>query len=138
MSKEELRLATKLIEASTKKRFDIERYADTYNTKMRELIAAKVEGKEIVGPPEREEPPVINLMDALKQSLARVKEPKKTAAPRTSKPAAKRNAAGGAPRRAHSGDPLPFGATGYARAGRIAICRSYLQTSSTISASRAR
>ncbi|HTM54585.1 MAG TPA: Ku protein [Pirellulales bacterium] len=82
VSKEELRLATKLIEASTRKRFDIERYKDTYNTKMRELIAAKVEGKEIVGPPEREEPPVINLMDALRQSLERVQEPKKASAPR--------------------------------------------------------
>jgi DNA end-binding protein Ku len=43
-------------------------YHDTYTEQFKELIEAKVEGREVVAPPE-EEVPVINLMDALRRSL---------------------------------------------------------------------
>ena len=48
-------------------------YKDRYVEELRTLIEAKVEGKEIVAPPEREAPHVINLMDALKKSVAAAK-----------------------------------------------------------------
>jgi len=42
--------------------------------KLAELVQAKVEGKELVSPPPADEPKVINLMDALKKSLAKAKQ----------------------------------------------------------------
>ncbi len=68
--KEELRLATKLIESSTRKKFDLSRYHDQYTDRVQQLIDANVEGKEIVKAPREEESPVINLMDALRKSVA--------------------------------------------------------------------
>jgi non-homologous end joining protein Ku len=47
---------------------------------VRELVEAKLEGKEIVAASE-EEVPVINLMDALRQSVARTKRSGGKAAP---------------------------------------------------------
>jgi DNA end-binding protein Ku len=69
VSKAELALAKKLIEASTSKNFDIGRYVDDYEDKLKRLIEAKVEGREIVGPQAEEQAPVINLMDALRKSV---------------------------------------------------------------------
>jgi DNA end-binding protein Ku len=69
-TKEEVRLAAKLIEASTRPKFDLGHYHDEYANKVRALIDAKVAGQEIVAPPAEEEAPVINLMDALRKSVA--------------------------------------------------------------------
>jgi DNA end-binding protein Ku len=81
VTKEELRLANKLIESSTRDKFDLAEYQDQYTLRVKELIEAKVAGKEIVAPPSDEEPPVINLMDALRKSVAQAKgRPKKPAA----------------------------------------------------------
>ncbi len=89
--KEELRLATKLIESSTRKKFDLAQYHDQYTQRVQQLIAAKVEGKEIVKAPRDEESPVINLMDALRKSVAQTQgRGKKTAALSRATPAAKR------------------------------------------------
>lgn len=74
VSAEERRLAESLIEASTAESFDIGKYKDDYNDKLHTLIQAKVKGKKIVAPPKAEEPAVINLMDALRQSLNRVQK----------------------------------------------------------------
>lgn len=71
VNKEEVRLASKLIEASTRDKFDLGSYRDDYADEMRELIEAKVAGRELVGEPQEEEAPVINLMDALRKSVAR-------------------------------------------------------------------
>src|SRR5262249_8071796 len=69
-SKQETELVNTLIRASTAKKFDLSKYKDTYREKLAKLIEAKVEGKEIITPPQEEEAPqVINLMDALKKSL---------------------------------------------------------------------
>jgi DNA end-binding protein Ku len=82
---EELKLAEALIEASTAKRFDLGQFKDDYTEKMRELIEKKVAGEQIVAPPAEQPAQIINLMDALKQSLAKVqstdeaKPPKKVA-----------------------------------------------------------
>jgi DNA end-binding protein Ku len=74
VTKEELRLAETLIEASSSDELDFSRYHDTYTQKLTELIEAKVEGKEIVAPPVEEETRVINLVDALRRSVAKAKE----------------------------------------------------------------
>lgn len=71
VSKEELKLATTLIEASTAKKFDMSRYEDEYTAKLKELIESKAaEEPEVSGGAEKE-PPLINLMDALRRSVAK-------------------------------------------------------------------
>ena len=82
VSPDEMKLAKTLTEAMTVKDFDLSQYKDDYTEKLTQLIQAKVEGKEIVAPPAEEEPQVINLMDALKQSLEQAKK----AAPAGAKP----------------------------------------------------
>jgi DNA end-binding protein Ku len=67
---QELKLARQLIEASTTKKFDFAAYEDRYNDRLKEMIDAKIAGKEVIAPPQTdEEVPVINLMDALRKSV---------------------------------------------------------------------
>lgn len=68
----ELALAQTLIGASTLQEFDLEKYKDAYVENLTKLIKLKVEGKEIVRAPDPEEPKILNLMDALKKSVAAV------------------------------------------------------------------
>ena len=66
----ELGLATRLIEELSKDKFQPERYKDEYYDRVMEQINRKVEGKEITAVmPETHKAQVIDLMDALKQSL---------------------------------------------------------------------
>ncbi len=68
----ELELAVKLIEGLANLDFAPEQYQDEYRNRVLDLVKQKVEGKEITttaAPAERHQ--VIDLMDALKQSLAR-------------------------------------------------------------------
>jgi len=81
---EELKLAKMLIDASTPKKFDFAKYQDTYTTKLTQLIEAKVAGQEIVAPPVHEQAQIINLMDALKQSVAKAQQ--ETPAEKEAKP----------------------------------------------------
>lgn len=69
-SPEELNLVKTLINASTVKKFDFSKYKDNYTENLQKLIEAKVQGKEIVAAPAAEEKQVINLMEALRQSVA--------------------------------------------------------------------
>ncbi len=68
----ELALAQQLIDGLSTEEFEPERYADEYRQRVLELIGGKVEGKEIVsaGPPVQRAQ-VIDLMEALKESLAK-------------------------------------------------------------------
>lgn len=66
-----VQLAETLVKSWTTKRFDIDDYENRYRAKVKELIDAKVEGREIVAPEPEEQPEVLNLMDALKKSLAK-------------------------------------------------------------------
>ncbi len=72
-SAQELKLTKQLMEGLHEKKFDISKYSDQYTHKLTELIQAKVEGKELVTPEAKDEPQVINLMEALKASIERVK-----------------------------------------------------------------
>ena len=59
-----------LIGASKIDDFDLGSYSDQYVTKLKKLIEMKVEGQEVVQAPDHEEPKILNLMDALKKSVA--------------------------------------------------------------------
>jgi DNA end-binding protein Ku len=71
-TKAELALASTLIEASTLKDFDFQGYKDAYVENLTKLIRLKIEGQEIVRAPDVEEPKILNLMEALKKSVAEV------------------------------------------------------------------
>ncbi len=70
LSAEELSLTKTLIEASRVKDFDFGKYRDEYVARLMTLIEKKVAGQEIVQAKDPEEPKIINLMDALKRSVA--------------------------------------------------------------------
>jgi DNA end-binding protein Ku len=75
VSAEERRLAETLVETATAKKFDIDRYKDEYTSNLMKLLDAKAKGKKIVAERRKdEEPAVINLMDALRQSLDRAQK----------------------------------------------------------------
>jgi DNA end-binding protein Ku len=67
---EEIALTNTLITASKLAAFDLDSYQDQYVTKLKRLIALKVDGKDVVQAPDHEEPKILNLMDALKKSVA--------------------------------------------------------------------
>jgi DNA end-binding protein Ku len=66
-----VQLAQTLIRTWSAKDFDFRDYDDPYRERVQALIDAKIAGRDIEQPPEEEEPEIHNLMDALKQSLAR-------------------------------------------------------------------
>jgi DNA end-binding protein Ku len=67
---QELALAAQLIDSITQP-FDPKQFQDQYRNAVLDVIKAKVEGKEVVEPPQVETGKVINLMEALKSSLER-------------------------------------------------------------------
>jgi DNA end-binding protein Ku len=87
VKKQELDLAIKIIEQASTEEFQPDKYKDNVRDRMQEQIERKVEGKQIVEEPE-EAPKarVLDLMQALKQSLE---------APAAEKPAAKRRKVAG-------------------------------------------
>ena len=102
----ELELAVKLLGELANEAFEPERYTDEYRQRVLDLVRTKVEGKEVVAAaPRAERGHVIDLMEALKTSLAeRAASPKKPPAKMVSKrpeppppPARPRSASG--PRR---------------------------------------
>lgn len=66
----ERKLTETLIDASLIEEFDLSKYENEYVRDMNRLIQAKVDGEEIVSAPSQEEPKILNLMEALKQSVA--------------------------------------------------------------------
>jgi len=73
---------------------DLTQYKDAYQEELRRIIDAKIAGEDIVAPIDEAPPKVVNLMEALRQSLERVSANKKRAARVVSqKPAAKAAAA---------------------------------------------
>jgi DNA end-binding protein Ku len=72
----ELGLAVKLIEALAAE-FEPEKFRDKYREQVEALIAAKIQGREVVSGESRPGPaaPVVDIMDALKKSLAAARKP---------------------------------------------------------------
>src|ERR671936_1299740 len=56
---------------------DFESYRDDYQVGLREIIDAKVEGREVVTPEVEAPPKVVNLLDALRKSLDSISATKK-------------------------------------------------------------
>ena len=79
VNKDELKLSISLVEsmASSLKDLDL---TDHYRDALREIIEAKIAGKEIVSAPE-EEKPVVDIMTALRQSIEQAKAKKKPMEP---------------------------------------------------------
>jgi DNA end-binding protein Ku len=73
VSRDELKLAKTLIEATTSDELNLESYRDLYNERLTKLIELKVAGQEVVEAPPADAPSVINLMDALKASVEKTK-----------------------------------------------------------------
>jgi DNA end-binding protein Ku len=93
LSADEMKLTKMLTDAMADDRFDVGAYTDDYAEQMRKLVEAKVAGREVVEPPEEPAPRIINLVEALKRSIAesqQKKKPPKLVAP---SPAAKAAAA---------------------------------------------
>lgn len=69
-SDKKVKLAEQLIESMVEGKFELGRYTDTYEQKIEEYITAKLEDREVVKPSAEEPAEVINLMDALRKSVA--------------------------------------------------------------------
>jgi DNA end-binding protein Ku len=76
---EEIKLAKQVVE-NFEGELDLREYRDEYQEELQRIIDAKIAGEEVVTPVEEAPPKVVNLMDALRQSLDRVSTTKKKAA----------------------------------------------------------
>jgi DNA end-binding protein Ku len=77
---EEVKLAEQVI-GTFEGELDFASYRDEYQDGLREIIDAKIEGRELVAPEVEAPPKVVNLMEALRKSLDAISATKKTAAP---------------------------------------------------------
>jgi DNA end-binding protein Ku len=76
---EEMKLARAVIE-NFEGELNLAEYRDEYQEELQRIIDAKIAGEEVVATEEETPPKVVNLMDALRQSLDRVSTTKKKAA----------------------------------------------------------
>ena len=76
---EEIKLAKQVI-GNFEGALNLADYSDKYQEELQRIIDAKVAGEEVVATEEETPPKVVNLMDALRQSLDRVSTGKKKAA----------------------------------------------------------
>ena len=75
VNKDELKLSISLVESMTSSLKELD-LADRYRDALRDMIEAKIAGKQVVSVPE-EEKPVVDIMTALKQSIEKTKAQKK-------------------------------------------------------------
>jgi len=73
---EEIKLAKQVI-SNFEGELDLREYKDAYQEELQRIIDAKIAGEEVVASSEEAPPKVVNLMDALRQSLDRVSTSKK-------------------------------------------------------------
>ncbi len=76
---EEIKLAKQVIE-NFEAELNLTEFRDEYQEELQRIIDAKIAGEEVVAPAEEAPPKVVNLMDALRQSLDRVSTGKKKSA----------------------------------------------------------
>ncbi len=74
-NQDELKLSVSLVDSMSAQLKDLD-LSDRYRDALREMIEAKIAGREVVSAPE-EEQPVVDIMTALKQSIERTKAQKK-------------------------------------------------------------
>jgi len=89
----ELAMATQLVQSLVGD-FDPKDYENEYRNELRAMLEAKLEGKEITAPEPAPEAPVIDLMEALKQSVAQAQKEKPAPAKKKASSGRKRAAAG--------------------------------------------
>ena len=96
---DEVKLAKQVI-SNFETEGDLTQYKDDYQEGLRKVIDAKIAGEDVVAPAEEAPPKVVNLMEALRQSLDRVSTTKKKTAriessrPARAVPAARKRARG--------------------------------------------
>src|SRR6266571_245095 len=88
---DEVKLARQVI-GTFEGELEFDSYRDDYQVGLRDIIDAKIEGREVIVPEVEAPPKVVNLMDALRKSLDTISA-KKTAAPVTRMTASKRRRA---------------------------------------------
>jgi DNA end-binding protein Ku len=88
----ELAMARQLVESLVGE-FDPEDYENEYRNDLRAMLEAKLEGKEITRPEPIPQAPVVDLMDALKQSVAQAQKKKAPAKAKKASGGRKRAAA---------------------------------------------
>jgi DNA end-binding protein Ku len=66
--------------SSLEAEFEPQKYHDSYRDNLQKLIEAKIEGKKVVETPTEHVAPVIDIMEALKKSLAEKRKPATVAA----------------------------------------------------------
>ena len=76
---DEIKLAKQVI-GNFEAALNLAEYRDEYQEELQRIIDAKIAGEEVVATVEETPPKVVNLMDALRQSLDRVSTGKKKAA----------------------------------------------------------
>jgi DNA end-binding protein Ku len=90
--KAEVEMAKALVE-NLSDRFDPEKYDDNYRKELLDLIRAKAKGRELPEPKEEEDGEVVDLMEALRESVERTQKAQRrrkgTAKKQTKKPARK-------------------------------------------------
>src|SRR5437762_7903990 len=74
VKEKELALAKMLISA-LEADFEPQKYRDSYRDNLQKMIEDKIEGKRVVSPPAEHVAPVIDIMEALKKSLAEKRKP---------------------------------------------------------------
>jgi len=89
----ELAMATQLVESLVGD-FNPKDYENEYRNELRAMLEAKLEGKEITAPEPAPEAPVVDLMEALKQSVAQAQKEKPAPAKKKASSGRKRAAAG--------------------------------------------
>src|SRR5215831_10263341 len=81
----ELAMAKMLI-SSLESEFEPQKYHDEYRLNLQRMIEAKIEGKKVVETPTEHIAPVIDIMEALKKSLAEKRKPAAAAIAATAEP----------------------------------------------------
>ncbi len=78
VKEKELEMAKMLI-SSLEADFEPQKYHDAFRANVQKMIEAKIEGKKVVATPEPHVAPVIDIMEALKKSLAEKRKPAQVA-----------------------------------------------------------
>src|SRR5512140_1767624 len=74
VKEKELAMAKMLI-SSLEENFEPQKYHDSYRENLKKMIEAKIEGRKVVETPSEHFAPVIDIMEALKKSLAEKRKP---------------------------------------------------------------
>jgi DNA end-binding protein Ku len=78
VKEKELAMAKMLI-SSLEADFEPQKYHDTYRDNLQKMIEDKIEGRKVVATPDQHVAPVIDIMEALKKSLAEKRKPAQAA-----------------------------------------------------------